>query len=354
MPTVHGLLRLTRRLHRVYERRLQYRGRIYDAENQRLDDLVEQMHRQQRNIEKANRRGWHLAAQMLQGQLSGIIRAMCDAATTLRVHWLDRPAQLPPLHELFAELRHLQTEFDELIIKSSPPTVAVKTDAIVLEGIELGRFLIQLDWPRLENLANSDCFDLIALDPNPPASDSTVTHPHVKDERLCAGDATVPIQSALEQGRIADAFCLVRSVLETYGKKSPYVALENWNGVRCWNCDYVTEGDETYFCERCEHDVCSECSYSCESCGKSLCTSCQTRCAECDAICCPGCLTTSACSDTACCKSCLKVCAVCEEKVASSDFDEATQRCSACNEEDKSQESEELETTVPPPRNGES
>lgn len=354
MSTVHGLLRLTRKLHRVYERRLQYRARIYDSENQRLNDLVEQMHRQQRIIEKAKRHGWHLAAQVLQSQLSVILRAMCDVTSTLRVHWLDRPVQLPPLHELFAELRHLQTEFGEIIIKSAPPTVAVKTDAIVLEGVELGRFQISLNWPRLEIQARSDCFDVIAFDPNPPACDSTVTHPHVKDERLCAGDATVPIQSALEQGRIADAFCLVRSVLETYGKKSPYVALENWNGVRCWNCDYVTEGDDTYFCERCEHDVCSECSYSCESCCRSLCTSCQTRCTECDAICCPSCLTTSACSDTRCCKSCLKVCAVCEEKVAPSDFDEKTERCAVCNDEAKSQESEELVTTVPPPRNGES
>jgi hypothetical protein len=132
MATVRDLLRLTRRLHAVYERRLQYRARTYDAENQRLSDLVEQMHRHQRIIEKARRRGWHLAAQVHQHQLSGIIRAMCDVASTLRVHWLDRPVQLPPLHELFAELRHLQIEFDEFIIKSAPPTVAVETDAIVL------------------------------------------------------------------------------------------------------------------------------------------------------------------------------------------------------------------------------
>jgi hypothetical protein len=177
MPTVRGLLRLTRRLYRMYERRLQYRARIYDAENQRLSDLVEQMHRHQRIIEKAKRRGWHLAAQVLQGQLSAIIRAMCDVASTLRVHWLDRQVQLPPLHELFAELRQLQTEFSELMIKSAPPTVAVKTDAIVLEGVELGRFLIQLDWPRLENQASSDCFDVIALDPNPPASERPLVGP---------------------------------------------------------------------------------------------------------------------------------------------------------------------------------
>ena len=200
MPTLRVLLRLTRRLHAMYQRRRQYCARVHHAENQRLNGLVEQMGRQQRIIEKAKRRGWRLAAQVHQSQLSGIIRAMCDVASTLRVHWLERPAQLPGLNDLFAELRQLQTEFGEVNIQSAPPTVAVETDSITLEGVKLGRFQIKLDWPRLEILASCDCFDVIALDPNPPASDSSVTHPHVKDDRLCAGDATVPIQSALEQG----------------------------------------------------------------------------------------------------------------------------------------------------------
>jgi hypothetical protein len=49
-----------------------------------LNGLVEQVARQQRLIEKAKRRGWHLAAQIHQSQLSGIIRAMCDRPRLLR------------------------------------------------------------------------------------------------------------------------------------------------------------------------------------------------------------------------------------------------------------------------------
>jgi len=33
-----------------------------------------------------------------------------------------------------------------------------------------------------------------------------VTHPHVNDEQLCADDAAVPLQRALTEGRLADAF----------------------------------------------------------------------------------------------------------------------------------------------------
>ena len=33
-----------------------------------------------------------------------------------------------------------------------------------------------------------------------------VTHPHVKDEQRCAADAAVPLQRALTERRLADAF----------------------------------------------------------------------------------------------------------------------------------------------------
>jgi hypothetical protein len=353
MPTPRVLLRLTRRIHAAYERQIQYREWAYQSESQRLEDLVEQVARHQRLFAKATRRGWRLAAHVLVGKLSANLRTLCDIATNWRVQWLDRPLACPAHKELFTELMHAQAEFGELINESDPPSIAVESDAIVLEGVELGRFLIRLDWPRLEIQAGSECFEVIALEPNPPTSDSSVTHPHVKDHRLCAGDATVPIQNALEQGRIADAFCLVRSVLETYGKNSPYVPLENWNGVRCWNCDHVAQGNDTYCCERCKHEICSECVSSCDFCYRSLCASCQTHCSDCNGVCCLRCLTTSARSENASCKSCLKVCAICGAKVAASDFDDATERCSRCNEEGPLQETEGPEPTLPPTSSGE-
>jgi hypothetical protein len=64
-----------------------------------------------------------------------------------------------------------------------------------------------------------------AVDPNPATNDEEVTHPHVKSNGLCAGDATVPIQAALQDGRICDAMLLVNAVLQHYNPASPYVSL---------------------------------------------------------------------------------------------------------------------------------
>ena len=57
-------------------------------------------------------------------------------------------------------------------------------------------------------------YRVVALDPHPAGSDESVTHPHVRDEQLCAGDAAAAIRSALAGGRICDFFLLVRSVLD--------------------------------------------------------------------------------------------------------------------------------------------
>jgi hypothetical protein len=46
-------------------------------------------------------------------------------------------------------------------------------------------------------------FSIIALEPNPAAGRPDVTHPHVIEKRLCAGDAVNPIRTALESGRLA-------------------------------------------------------------------------------------------------------------------------------------------------------
>jgi len=293
-----------------------------------------EMQRRRRLFEKARLRNWQLAAERLRPQLTLALRSLNEAACDMSVRWFERPPQIPSLADLMAELEHLETEFGDLTLGDRNAFLAIETEAIVLEGIELGRFGLKLNCLRLAATIDLECFEIIPLDPNPAANDQNVPHPHVRSHRLCAGDATIPLQKALEQGRLVDAFCLLRSVLETYNAESAYTALKDWNGVSCWNCSYVADGDDVYFCEGCEHDVCQECTSNCEQCDRVFCSSCQTRCDECEAPCCLRCLKTSECSEMGCCAKCLKECPICGTKVASSELDDATERCPTCCEDE--------------------
>src|SRR3978361_2087039 len=94
-------------------------------------------------------------------------------------------------------------------------------------------------------------FTITALNPNPTGSSDEVTHPHVKDEQLCAGEATVPIAQGLVPGRVTDALCLVSAVLHTSNAHSAYVSLDDWSGPSCIDCgNRVTRG-EAYCCDAC-------------------------------------------------------------------------------------------------------
>ncbi len=75
---------------------------------------------------------------------------------------------------------------------------------------------------------NYQCFEIIALDPNPASRrQDCLTHPHVKDEVVLRRQRRKSlINKALEDGRLADAFILVRSVLVTYNADSPHVSLD--------------------------------------------------------------------------------------------------------------------------------
>src|SRR5690606_20967014 len=102
--------------------------------------------------------------------------------------------------------------------------LSVTTEPITLEGVYLGPFRIELD---VDDLAAGECADyrVIALEPNPAASNCDVTHPHIQDEQLCEGEGRPLIRRALGEGRILDFFEFVASVLRAYNPESPYVSL---------------------------------------------------------------------------------------------------------------------------------
>ena len=157
-----------------------------------------------------------------------------------------------------------------------------------------------------------------------------MTHPHVKDGTLCAGDANLPIQRALEQGRFADAFCLIRSVLTNYNPNSPHVHLNEWAGRGCYDCGGNVHPDDLSWCESCDHEFCQDCLTICSCCESSRCNDCLERCQVCEESCCSKCLSRSAHSGEVCCKNCLEPCSACAAHVLPAELDSQTRQCPAC------------------------
>lgn len=330
MRSKHELLRFACRLRTLYEKRAAEDSKKSQLDWGLLDRRVDQVQRQRHFADQARSHGWYVAEQRHGELLSAAFLGLQSAVREMHECSIEPPTDVPTLRELFEEVRHVFNEFETVTLDWTKKVLDVQTEPIVLEGTHLGPFVIRLLWPRLARWADVECFEIIALDPSPAAANENITHPHVRDNHLCAGDATMPLQNALAQGRLVDAFCLIRSVLTTYNAHSPFQSLDDWNGVSCWNCSSQTSDDDRYYCESCEHDVCSDCTSFCKGCDRTYCTSCQTRCDVCDEPCCNRCLTTSACSELSCCDECLKECAICSNKVASSEIDEATQVCTDC------------------------
>jgi len=238
---------------------------------------------------------------------------------------------------MMSELRAMENEFGEsMSIASDLSTLSMVTDPIVLEDVPLGAFRVELDLARLRrgSADPSQRIRVEARDPNSASSDESVTHPHVRDDTPCLGDALVPIKLALRQGRFMDVFQMVISVLSTYNDGSPYVPLDSWHGVDCDACGRSVNPDDAGTCDECGDCLCSSCSYTCDACGVALCSGC----------------TKEAANDDTLCRSCAGTCANCDETIRKSDLDDAG-LCSDCVEqqENDDESDEHPLTTYPDP-----
>jgi hypothetical protein len=237
----------------------------------------------------------------------------------------------PSVRFFFAELRQIEADFGGISIDLKAKTVSVMTDPITLEEVELGSFEVCLPWEDAVSSCNYQCFDIVAVNPNPPDVDDNVTHPHVKRKKLCAGDAVLPIKRALEQGRLADAFSLVHSVLTTYNPDSPHVRLSEWNGTKCNDCGYSIPSDDANYCEGCHSDVCNDCASTCSICGYTRCLSCLEACGACHRSCCTNCLIPIPNSTIYnCCPDCFCKCSRCKAVFAKKLAEQKGGLCSAC------------------------
>ena len=257
-----------------------------------------------RQFDTALRRGWSAAAgKVLENAQSVLQDAPYHSSEALGAIAQARPKEAS-VGDVLAELRQCQEEFDQFEFDPKGPFLSVTTDAIELQDTYLGEFKVELDLSRVSETRHGSMYRVIALDPHPASSNSSVTHPHVSDEHLCEGEASAAIGAAIAEGRFFDFFSLVRSVLTTYNASSPYVSLADWSGVSCNECGYTCGSDDTHYCSSCEEDLCRDCiSYcrkcdestcrscleECGACGESICSSCRTRCPDCGRLICKQC-----------------------------------------------------------------
>lgn len=267
----------------------------------------------------ARRRNWQQATRVTEMAAVGLLQQLWHGLNSALPQLQARSESVAPvLREVYEDLQHLELEFGGLVPDPRHRLVAVVTDPITLEDIPLGPFRIELHIDRLANHPGVSAFDVVALKPNPPDCSEDVTHPHVRDRQLCAGEATVPIARALQQGRITDAFLSVRAVLETYNASSPYVALEDWHGRPCSDCGTSVDPDNASTCQQCDQLCCEECISWCDICETAFCRSCLEEDVE---------------SGRLCCRSCRHRCGGCNRIVDASSWVEETGLCPECHED---------------------
>lgn len=236
-------------------------------------------------------------------------------------------ASIPILSDIVAELLQMEQEFEKVNFDLAEKTISVITKSIVLEEISFGLFEIKLLLTDFNKLYSDRPYRVIALDPNPAATDEDVTHPHVSHEKLCEGDGHTAITKALEQGRLCDFFTMVIGVLENYNSGSPYVSINDWEGRVCYDCGCTISSDDSYYCEDCENDYCDHCSTYCQKCDTTICLGCAFNCPDCGEPVCNRC--TAICSECRerFCKDCLTdgLCQSCQEQRKEDEYEEELQ-----------------------------
>ena len=241
----------------------------------------------------------------------------------------------PKLSDIFAELNQIEQDLGQLQFDLKEKTISIITESISLDDISFGSFEIKLQISEMQKLYTDSPYRVIALEPNPAGADSNVTHPHVSSDRLCEGDGHMAIRRALEDGRLCDFFTMIVNILQTYNPDSPYVSLDDWDGVSCYDCGYTISGDDSYYCEYCERDYCSQCSTYCQMCDTTICLGCAYECPSCN---------------EPVCKHCTAVCTECEETFCKDCITEEG-LCKSCQEDrkencDEEQEESEAHITV--------
>ena len=286
-------------------------------------DVTKNSHIFQRAVDRC----WYPAAEKIRLRISRNLNDFSHQLEQFKSIIKDDEIKPPKPGDIVAELLQIEQEFGEIKFDLKAKTISVITESIVLDEISFGAFEIRLFLNEIKKLATESPYKIIALEPNPAGSDCDVTHPHVSHEKLCEGDGFIPIRKAIQQGRLNDFFTIIVQILQTYNPDSPYVSLDDWEGISCYDCGYTVAGDDCYYCEECENDFCSQCSSYCQICDTTICLGCSYECPACN---------------QPVCRHCTVVCAECDETFCKDCIDDDG-LCNNCQEQRKEQEDEELE-----------
>jgi len=301
---------------RIYKRIAQLREQPLSQIESWVDRIVstlDNLRALQKRLRICRFRQWQAAAAHVQDQISWTLDQIpTEVAASINAIKQRRP-NLPTLRQVLEDLDQLRQEFGEYDYDRKAHVLSVSTDPITLEGVYLGAFEIALDLGRL---TFRPAYRVIAEEPNHPSSNHSVTHPHVSDEHLCEGEATLGITAALQECRLCDFFLLVRSVLQHYNPDSPFVSLSTWSGIPCSDCGHAMDEDESYTCDGCEETVCGDCIGSCQNCDVLRCGNCLTTCPACEHRICGNCEETCSRCHKGCCSDCIEddLCPECQKQ----------------------------------------
>jgi len=331
MPPTKLLVRAAARLHATWLARSNDASADEHVALTRLRNCQRALRRAVERSEKARDKKLTLILPQLRHDVLARVKGVQDAAAALRKVLEQPPRLVSSVSTWIAELQEIEEEFGGVRIDLRTKCISATTEPITLEDLRLGAFRVEFLWGRWPFSTDAACFDIVALEPNYASVDDHVAHPHVRGTKLCAGRAIMPLRKALEEGRLADAYSLIRSVLTTYNRGSAYVRLDNWSSnTECHDCGHPMRDDDARYCEGCGHDVCDDCMGVCSACDASRCFGCLQRCAVCQERCCARCLKPSAHSQRRCCAGCLQACASCTAVVATDEIAPETDRCLTC------------------------
>jgi len=218
-------IRLACWLHQIWQ---QDPGRfaLLDYEWNQFRRGWERVQQAYRRCQLAQEHGWLLCLPGLQAELLAALSGLSEVIFLLRTAYQPAVEQELTLSHWYQEVTQLYDEFPSVTFLKDEGKLRVETPVITLAEVDLGSFAIDFKKDRSSSSIND--FVITALDANPASQNDDVTHPHVKDGELCAGDAKGPIKAALASGRLADAFLMIQSTLMTYNSLSAYVKLEQW------------------------------------------------------------------------------------------------------------------------------
>jgi len=318
------LLRLAARLRTAWADR----GEPPDDDPVDFEARVASARRAHRRLRLARKMSLDLIAPQLHRELIQKLDDLRRGVDDLRLGCAI-PLPVPDLADWVGELRQLDEEFDGLEVDWKESILRVVTEPISLKGVELGPFALELAWKEVGAHPGPGSIAVRALEPNFASGKAGVTHPHVRDERICPGDAQSPVERALAAGRIGDAFALLRSVLRTYNPRSPFVPLDEWESTPCSDCGRRRSGDDRYSCDSCDVDLCEGCSRCCARCESYRCGDCLDQCTRCLDSCCSGCLESTA-PDQLLCTGCLGTCSGCAGRVPPRQLNNPRRLCPDC------------------------